>query len=48
MSLSAFLDAIGISSKFRRVGWGIVLLAVLAGNAALAIIATLVVRLLFG
>src|SRR5262249_25986032 len=48
MSLGAFFEAIGISSKTSRVRWGIILLAVLAGNAALAMIVTLVVRLFFG
>jgi hypothetical protein len=48
LSLRAFLEGIGIGPMTSRVGWGIVLLAVLAGNVALAILATAIIRLLSG
>jgi hypothetical protein len=48
LSLHSFLEGIGIGPITSRVGWGIVLLAVLAGNVALAIVAIAIVRWLVG
>jgi hypothetical protein len=48
LSLPAFLEGIGIGQITSRIGWGSVLLAVLAGNVALAILATAIIRLLSG
>lgn len=47
-SLSAFSEAIGSGSITSRFRWGVVLLAVLAANMVLAIVATAIIRLLFG
>jgi hypothetical protein len=47
-SLRAFLEAIGMAPLTSRVGWGIALLIVLAGNMALAILVTAIVRIFIG
>jgi len=47
-SRRSFAEAIGIASITRQLGSGIAPLALLAGNATLAIVVTAIVRLLIG
>jgi hypothetical protein len=43
-----FAEAIGIASVTGRIGWGVTVLVALVGNAILALVVTVIVRLVGG